>query len=257
MLIFLVTSCTKDEVFNAGTVKTFILQSTSYDAAYEIKVGLPANYNPSGEKYATVYVLDGKEIFGIVANRCQEISNQYGLQNVIVVGIGYGRNRSIDYTPTKMSSVTGGGPQFLAFLETQLIPQIEHDFHADTSRSGRIILGHSYGGLFGSYAFAVRNKVFGNYILLSPSLWFNNYSLLQMEKENRTYNRLQKLLVFMGIGENEETDRMLAPFHSFFQSLQDHYFSIKLAKHIENNTGHMDSRNPDIFKGLHYYFMNR
>ena len=187
----------------------------------------------------------------------QEISDQYALKNVLVVSIGYGKDRSIDYTPTKVSSVTGGAPQFLNFIETQLIPKMEQDFYADTTRGSRVILGHSYGGLFGAYAFSVNNKVFGNYIMLSPSLWFDNYVTLQMEKDNRANNNNKKQLVFMGIGENEERDRMLAPFDAFYQSLHNNYSNLKLDKNLEENTNHMDSRNPNIVKGLAYYFLNR
>jgi predicted alpha/beta superfamily hydrolase len=257
MLLFLLGSCTKDELFTSGVVNEFTLQSTANGATYDIRVGLPANYNPSVEKYATIYVLDGKEIFGFVANRCQEISDQYSLKNVLVVSIGYGKDRSIDYTPTKVSSVTGGAPQFLNFMETQLIPKMEDDYQADTARDSRAILGHSYGGLFGGYAFCVNNKVFGNYIMLSPSFWFDNYVPLQMEKDHRANNKIQKQLVFMGIGEKEESDRMLVPFDTFYQSLHNNYSNIKLAKNIELNSGHMDSRNPNIIKGLIYYFLNR
>jgi uncharacterized protein len=256
ILVFLLSSCTK-EVFNSGATKEFIVQSAADGASYNIKVGLPANYNPSGEKYATIYVLDGKDIFGFVANQCKEISDKYTAKNVIVVSIGYGRNRSIDYTPTKMSSVTGGGPQFLNFIKTQLIPAIEQNYNADMSRNSRVILGHSYGGLFGTYAFTVHNKVFGNYILLSPSLWFDNLVSLQLEKDNRVNNRDRKQLVFMGIGEMEEKDRMLAPFEVFYQTLRENYSAVKLEKNLEKNQGHMDSRSPNIVKGLNYYFQNR
>ena len=257
IMLLLISSCTKDEAFKSGVTKEFNLQSTANGASYDIKVGLPANYNPSGEKYATIYVLDGKEIFGFVANRCQEISDQYALKNVLVVSIGYGKDRSIDYTPTKVSSVTGGAPQFLNFIETQLIPKMEQDYQADSGRNNRVILGHSYGGLFGGYAFSVNNKVFGNYIMLSPSFWFDNRVALQMENDNRDKNKSSRQLVFMGIGENEERDRMLAPFEIFHQTLRDNYSNIKLAKNIEKNTSHMDSRNPNIIRGLNYYFLNR
>jgi len=255
-LLLLLSSCTKDEVFNSGVIKEFTLQSAANGAAYDIKVGLPINYNPT-EKYATVYVLDGKEIFGFVANRCREISEQYAKKNVLVVSIGYGKDRSIDYTPTKVSSVTGGAPQFLNFIETQLIPKMEQDYQADTGRDSRIILGHSYGGLFDGYAFSVNNTVFGNYIMLSPSFWFDNRVTLQMEIDNRAKNKNKRQLVYMGIGENEERDRMLAPFEIFYQRLRDNYNNIKLEKNIEKNTGHMDSRSPNIIKGLTYYFLNR
>jgi uncharacterized protein len=256
ILVFFLGSCSK-ELYTSGLTKEFALQSADNGATYNIKVGLPVNYNSSGEKYATIYLLDGKDIFGFVANKCTEISDKYAAKNVIVVSIGYGRNRSIDYTPTKMSSVTGGGPQFLNFIETQLIPAIEENYNADTSRDSRVILGHSYGGLFGVYAFTVNNKVFGNYILLSPSLWFDNLVSLQLEKDNRGNNKERKQLVFMGIGESEEKDRMLAPFEAFYQTLHENYSAIKLEKNLEKNQNHMGSRNPNIVKGLNYYFQNR
>lgn len=256
MMVFFLGSC-KKEVFTSGVTKDFVLQSVANGASYEIKVGLPANYNPSGEKYATVYVLDGKEIFEWVANKCKEISDRQAKQNVLVVSIGYGRDRSIDYTPTKVSEVTGGAPQFMNFIETQLIPKIEQDYNAQASRSGRVILGHSYGGLFGGCAFAVNNKVFGNYLMLSPSFWFDNLIALQLEKNYRDINKKSPQLVFMGIGEAENSGRMQAPFEAFYQSLQINYPNIKLGKNRVKNLDHMGSRNPNIESGLEFYFQNR
>lgn len=255
-LILFLGSC-KKETFNTGITKEFTLQSVANGASYQIKVGLPANYNPSVEKYATIYMLDGEEIFDFVADKCSEISNAYAVKSVLTVSIGYGQDRSIDYTPTRISDVTGGAPQFMNFIETQLIPKIEQDFNADTTRAGRVILGHSYGGLFGGYAFAVNNNVFGNYILLSPSFWFDNLVALQLEKNYRVINKNKKQLVFMGIGEAENFGRMQAPYEAFYQTLQNNYADIKLAKNTEKNLDHMGSRNPNTEKGLTYYFENR
>jgi uncharacterized protein len=257
LLLLLVLGSCKKEVFNSGLTKAFILQSAVDGASYNIKVGLPANYNPSGEKYAAIYVLDGEENFDFVANQCKEISEKYAAKNILVVGIGYGKDRSIDYTPTKVSPVTGGGEQFLHFIETQLILKIEQDYSADTTRDSRVILGHSYGGLFGGFAFSTGNKVFGNYILLSPSFWFDNLVALQQEKDNRANNRNRKQLVFMGIGEAENNGRMQAPFEAFYKTLHDNYPNIKLAKNTEKNLDHVGSKNPNIVKGLNYYFQNR
>jgi hypothetical protein len=74
ILLLLLSSCTK-EVFTSGEKKEFTLQSVANGASYHIKVGLPENYNSLNEKYATIYVLDGEEIFDFVANRCKEISD--------------------------------------------------------------------------------------------------------------------------------------------------------------------------------------
>jgi uncharacterized protein len=255
-LMLVVVSC-KKETFNSGSIEEFTLQSDANGASYAIKVGLPDNYNPSVGKYATIYVLDGEEIFGFVANKCKEIADQQALKNVMVVSISYGKNRSIDYTPTKVSNVTGGAPEFMNFIETQLIPKIEKDFNADTTRAGRVILGHSYGGLFGGCAFAVNNQVFGNYILLSPSFWFDNLVALKLEKNYRDTNKNKKQLVFMGIGEAENSGRMQAPFEAFYRALQASYTDIKLGINSEKQADHMGSRKPNIEKGLRFYFQNR
>jgi uncharacterized protein len=250
-------SCKKEE-FNPGLVNELSLQSSINGAVYKIKVGLPSNFDRSNaKKYSSIYVLDGEEDFDFVANKCKQISSQYLTDNVLVISIGYGKDRSIDYTPTKVSSQTGGAPEFLEFIEKQLIPRIEQDFAADTARNSRAILGHSYGGLFGTFALATNNRVFGNYIILSPSLWFDNEVSLLMEKQNRAKIKNSHQLVFLGIGEMENAGRMQAPFEAFYQTLREHYTDIRLATNREKDLDHMGSKNPNIIKGLEYYFQNR
>lgn len=258
ILAFFFTSCAEKEPIDPTlTQQEFSIRSSINGANYKIKVGLPIDYDSSTKRHATVYVLDGENDFGFVANRCKEIASSLATTSVVVVSIGYGRNRSIDYTPTKMSSGTGGGPEFLKFIEDQLIPKIEANYRVDTTRNSRVIIGHSYGGLFGAYAFCTNNQVFGNYLLLSPSLWFDSKVSAQFEKANRDQIKNHDQLVFMGIGGAEGQDQMLEPFEEFYQTLQDNYTYTKLAKNIEQNESHMGSKNPNIVKGLNYYFQNR
>lgn len=255
--ILLVTVSCSPEEFSPGLTKTFTIQSTSNGGKYDIQVALPENYSPTHEKYATIYVLDGEMDFDFVANNCREISSREAVQNAIVIGIGYGNDRSIDYTPTRVGSNTGGGVQFLAFIESELIPRIERDFAADTTRSSRVILGHSYGGLFGACALAVNNELFGNYILLSPSIWFDNEVALQLEKGYRANNLDRDQLVFLGIGDLENSGRMQAPFEAFYQVLRDNYTNTRLSKNRVKNLDHVGSKKPNIVKGLNFYFQNR
>lgn len=254
-MLSLLVSCTEEE-FTPALTREFSIQSVVNGATYKIKVGLPDNYN-AAEKYASIYVLDGEENFDLVANTCREISNSYATQNVVVVSIGYGRDRSIDYTPTKVSSVTGGAAEFLQFIQGELIPTMEQNFSVDTTRASRVILGHSYGGLFGACVFTVANNLFGNYLLLSPSIWFDNEVLLLLEKDYRAANQHMEQVVFMGIGEVENSGRMQAPFEAFYQTLRDHYTHTKLSKNREKDLDHVGSKNPNIIKGLTYYFQNR
>ena len=156
LIILLLASCKKDD-FNPALTKEFSIQSTSNGAKYNIKVALPQSYNPDSETYATIYVLDGEEDFDFVAGNCSSISKDFATSNVLVVSIGYGNDRAIDYTPVEGGggAVSGGGgaDNFMHFIKNELIPEMEYTYGADKLRKNRTILGHSFGGLFGAYAF--------------------------------------------------------------------------------------------------------
>jgi pimeloyl-ACP methyl ester carboxylesterase len=51
---------------------------------------------------------------------------------------------------------TGGGGKFLSFLKQELIPLIDQTYRADPN--GRVLVGHSYGGLFALYALFERDE---------------------------------------------------------------------------------------------------
>lgn len=256
VFILFIASCKKEEIA-PELVREFSIQSITNGANYSIKVALPENYDAANHKYATLYVLDGEENFTFVTENCKKLSADYSTSNVLVVSIGYGNDRALDYTPTIVNESGGGSEKFMAFIENELIPKMESDFGADTLRKSRIILGHSYGGLFVAYAFAKHNNVFGNYIMLSPSLWYDNEVLFKMEQDNRNLNCTKAQLVFMGIGEMETEGRMQAPFEAFYQQLKNNYSNIKIFKQLQPHLGHVGSKNPNTIEGLKFYFKTR
>jgi hypothetical protein len=260
LFIILFASCKKED-FSPALTKEFALFSASNGATYNIKVGLPQNYSPETQKYAAIYVLDGEENFNFVAEKCNSISSDFATSNVLVVSIGYGNDRAIDYTPVEGGggAVNGGGgaEKFMLFIKNELIPEMENEFGADSLRINRTILGHSFGGLCGSYAFTNYNTVFGNYILLSPSLWYADEIVFKLEKENRNINKENHQLVFLGMGEMENTGQMLAPFQAFYQLLNNNYPDMVIKSHLEPHLSHRGSENPNIIEGLNFYFQNR
>lgn len=260
LFILLLASC-KKEVFSPALTKEFSIQSTSNGAKYDIKVALPQNYSPDSQKYATIYVLDGEEDFDFVADKCSSISSDFGTSNVLVVSIGYGNDRAVDYTPVKGGggAVTGGGgaEKFMLFIKNELIPEMENKYGADTLRRNRTILGHSFGGLFSAYAFTNYNNVFGNYIMLSPSLWYDNEITFRLEQEHRNVNKNNHQLVFLGLGEMENAGQMLAPFTAFIQLLETNYPDMKIMSHTAPKLNHLGSKKPNIIEGLNFYFQNR
>jgi predicted alpha/beta superfamily hydrolase len=257
LMILAIASCKKQEVVSPNLVREFSIQSTSANANYAIKVALPENYNPSQQKYAAIYVLDGEENFDFVAEQCKKLSSDYSISNILVVSIGYGNDRSMDYTPSQASEGGGGAEKFMHFIKDELIPKMESDYGADTLRQSRTILGHSFGGLLVAYAFTNFNNVFGNYLMLSPSIWYDNEIMLRLEQENRENNKKNQQLVFMGLGEMENSGRMPAPYEAFHQRLQNNYSDMKITSHLEPHLDHMGSKNPNIIEGLKFYFQNR
>ena len=260
LLVLVIASCTKEE-FSPNLTKEFSILSTSNGATYDIQVALPQNYNSETQSYAVIYLLDGEENFDFVAENCSKISRGLATDNVLVVGIGYGNDREMDYTPSKGGGgpVKGGGgaEKFMLFIKDELIPKIESDYRADASRENRTILGHSFGGLLTTYAFTNHNNVFGNYIILSPSLWYDDEIMFKLEQENRNLNQNNPQLVFMGLGELENSGQMLAPFQAFFMRLQNNYPDMVIKSHLEPHLNHRGSQNPNIIEGLNFYFQNR
>ena len=256
-LILLVAVSCKKKIKAPDSVQEFTIQSTSNSGAYNIKVALPESYGAQNKKYSTVYVLDGDENFNFVADQCKKLCSRYSKDNVLIVSIGYGHNRTLDYTPTNAPEGEGGAPGFMNFIKKELIPHMQLEFAADTNRSGRVILGHSFGGLFASYAFTNHNHVFGNYLMLSPSLWYDDEILLQYEQDNRSLINNKNQVVFLGIGQLENAGRMQAPFEAFYQRLNNYYSGISLQKNSVSQMDHVGSKNPNITKGLEFYFQNK
>lgn len=257
ILILLIAASCKKKIKAPDCVEKFTIDSDCNSDSYDIVIALPDNYDPKNKKYSTIYVLDSDDNFNFVAQQSKKLSQYYSVENSLVVGIGYGPDRAIDYTPTEVKNNGGGAPLFMDFIKNKLIPKLQSDFGADSTRKSRVIIGHSFGGLFCAYAFTKRNDVFGNYLMLSPSLWYDNEIILKYEQENREAIKTRSQLVFLGIGKLENSGRMQAPFEAFHQRLNNYYPGITLLKNIVPQLNHVGSRNPNIERALDFYFRNK
>ncbi len=264
-LFLLLCSCnTHLEGLKPDLTKDFIMFSKEKGKDYRMWIQLPEGYDTL-KKYATMYVLDpddaakgGNSNFTYIAKLCQKISKDMGKQKVIVVGIRHGDYREIDYTPTKFTTTgfsgEGGSEKFVNFIKKELIPRIQKDFKADTSRSKRAIIGHSLGGLCGAYTFTKHNEAFANYLLLSPSLIYDNEIILQYEQETRASIKSKKQLVYLGVGGTEPN--MVPPTELLYQRIKKHYSDSKTELYINAGKGHNSSKDENIKKALEFYFKN-
>jgi predicted alpha/beta superfamily hydrolase len=141
----------------------------------------PGGYDFSNERYAVVILLDGEGNFQHVSAVLDQLRNTGRAMPMLVVGIE-NTDRQRDFTPPittdkpqyKRAGAVGGASQFLAFIADELIPHIDRTYR---TRPTRILIGHSYGGLFAVHALFNRPDVFKAYIVISPSLWWDDQFL--------------------------------------------------------------------------------
>lgn len=104
----------------------------------------------------------------------QEFYNHFRLPEMIVVGISNASSRTLNLTPSEIESrhgalveESGGAEQFTSFLADEIIPMIDSKY---PTTSHRVLIGHSYGGLFTINTLVHHSELFSNYVALDPSL---------------------------------------------------------------------------------------
>jgi predicted alpha/beta superfamily hydrolase len=155
-------------------------------------VYLPASYNNTKyapERYPVLYLLDGETYFypaaGVVQFLSSGLSGTIQIPELIIVAIP-NTNRTRDLTPTHTLQRpegddptlqdSGGGDAFLTFLRDELVPEIERTFR---TKPYRIIVGHSFGGLFSLHALLSAPSLFQGYVAIDPSVFWDDDVLVR------------------------------------------------------------------------------
>lgn len=130
------------------------------------------------ERFPVLYILDAENHFESAVAIVEQISGI--IPNMVIVGIT-NTNRERDLTPTHVepyvllssneSKQSGGGENFMAFMEKELIPYV--DAHYRTTNY-RVFSGHSLGGLAVMNAFFNHTNLFNAYIAIDPSIWWDH-----------------------------------------------------------------------------------
>jgi predicted alpha/beta superfamily hydrolase len=170
-------------------------------------VRTPAGYDHGDQRYPVLYMTDGPAQLAHTASTIDFLARNGRMPEMIVVAIN-NTDRTRDLTPTTPKATgsseypappgkTGGADEFLTFIETELIPQVEKTYR---TQPYRIFAGHSLGGLLAVHAFAKKNDVFNAYIAVSPSLWWDQQvaigELADFLKDRKELDR--KLFITLG-----------------------------------------------------------
>ncbi|UOB16854.1 alpha/beta hydrolase [Abyssalbus ytuae] len=149
----------------------------------EYWVYLPEHYTDNNfpdQNYPVIYLLDAEKHFHTATGIIKHLANEYYPQmpECIVIGIK-NTNRSRDLTPTNVpefNTHTGGYDKFVSFIEQELIPEISKKYR---TLNYKILIGHSFGGLFTMSALYKSTSLFNSYVAIDPSLWWDEEWLVR------------------------------------------------------------------------------
>lgn len=135
----------------------------------------------SSLRYPIVYLLDGEMYFHSFTGIVNQLQGSF-IPEMIVIGI-VNIERNLDFTPTTDTASrfkpNGGGEAFMNFLERELFPYIEKRYPVAPYR---MLVGHSFGGLFSANALLKHTDLFNSYLILDPGLWWDNMKLIKESK---------------------------------------------------------------------------
>jgi predicted alpha/beta superfamily hydrolase len=159
----------------------YSIQSKALNETRTYLVHKPGGYDFTDEQYPVIVLLDGEANIQHVSATADFLANNGRAMKMLVVGIE-NTDRQRDLTPPITNTRTsdrpegkvGGAERFLSFIAEELLPFIDRSYR---TRPTRILIGHSFGGLFASYALLKRPELFKAYISVSPSLWWDNQAL--------------------------------------------------------------------------------
>ncbi len=195
-----------------GTIvigKTDTLHSTILGEDRKILIHVPnASKQFPKQRYPVVYLLDGDGHFPSVMGMIQQLTEVNGndvFPKMILVGIP-NTNRQRDLTPTHASTSpygdsnsvrgTGGGENFTAFIEKELIPHIDSLY---PTAPYRILIGHSLGGLMVINTLVNHPKVFNAYLAIDPSMWWDDRKLLHQSEAVLAQQKFPGKTLFLAI----------------------------------------------------------
>jgi predicted alpha/beta superfamily hydrolase len=162
----------------------------------------PPEYDFSNERYGVVVLLDGDANIQHVTATADDLTRNGRAMPMLIVGIE-NTDRQRDLTPpmshreNRPEGAVGGAGKFLSFIADELLPEIDRNYR---TRSTRILIGHSYGGLFAIYSLLNRPDLFKAYIAVSPSLWWDEQALAKQAEQFVIDHKDLQGAVFMTMG---------------------------------------------------------
>jgi hypothetical protein len=208
-------------------------------------VNVPGEAASNKDRYPVLYLLDGDGHFSSVVGMIQQLSTggNNNCPKMIVVAIP-NTDRARDLTPTHIdadppmmdsasSKTSGGGENFIAFIEKELMPYIESKY---PTAPYKMFIGHSFGGLLVMQTFIHHTDLFNSYVCIDPSMWWDKQTLLKQAEKVLAEKRFEGKSLYLGIANTLEAGMNIKKVQTDTSSDSRHIRSIlKLNAVFEKN----------------------
>ena len=141
----------------------------------------------ASEKFEVIYLTDGEWVVNLFPFIYKFAQSENYVPPAIIVAlpntyIKGANQRDRDFLPVNVPSpaISGGADKFLAFLKNEVIPYIDRTYRTNGTNS---LYGHSYGGVFVTYAMLTEPQVFDTYYATDPPIGWNNDFLIKLAAE--------------------------------------------------------------------------
>jgi uncharacterized protein len=236
--------------------ETIQLHSKILKESRYLLISKPPEYDKSPDRYPVLYLLDGETHFQYTSAMVNFLAEDDRMPEMLVVGIDSEdiKHRTHDLTPPsrdetdiRFSPGNGGAEAFLSFIADELIPFIDKTYR---TRPYRVLVGHSFGGLFEIYSLVKKPHLFNGYIAVDPSLdWDKQAVATEAESFFSTTNQLEADFYLTVAGDDAGTEpgivaalRKKSP-----AGFRWHYEQMK-------DEDHMSIPLPSIYRGLEVIF---
>jgi len=231
------------------------IRSKILNEAREIVISLPKEYHKSQSHYPVLYLTDGFQNIEHVRGSVELLTRTGNIPPVIIVGIkSINRVKDFTFSPSKQDDESGGGKQFLTFLESELIPYIDEKYRTNNFR---ILEGHSLGGLFAASVLLEKPELFQSYIMMSPAFWWNGEELTKKAETFFASHQELNTKLFFGIATSESSKErgMRKELTNFIDVMEANKPQKVYYEHREfEDEGHMSSPFLSNYYGLKFVF---
>ncbi len=245
------------------------MQSQVLNESRRISIYLPDSYQDSSSyrRYPVLYLRDGGKFFHAFSGAVQHLAADATphIPHMIVVAIhetdrvrDSAWTRSvIGFTGKEDQSfrTSGGGEQFLRFLEQELVPYVDKEF---STLPYRIYCGYSFTGLNVVDALLANNGVFDAFLIIDPSWWWDDHAAERRAEKTlprRIYNRTQVFLAATTEAFPERyfiNGRDVAAFDGVLERANPAGLDWKLQRYSDESHHSMALR--ALYDGLTYFF---